>query len=397
MPRLTGWRSRRRDRGAVAILVAVMMTSGMVFGFGALTVDVGLLYAERAQLQSAADAAAIAVAKVCALHLPECNGDDMVVESRRYAGWNVKNAAVAVSEICGVVVVPGRSTGHLPIRRCTDTASNLTRCLGDSAEYSEYVEVRVRTDRAGDTTALPPVFAGAVTGTDGITVGACARASWQAIGTVEDALPIVVSDCVTRKAIADHGLQPAPSGGSHRAETNAELTLPFREIGRDGDYFDFCRDPGWKRLPGERPSDATDGFGGEVLNTDCVTDFTIGSVRGLSGVAGGDEEGFWENCFARLVELAEEKTPVPVAVYTLADGDRASIVSVRGFVVTGWHKDDWPTVKPADPEPEDRWDVRPRFAESDCPTEAGSCLFGYFTADPAGGGVAGPSSIRITG
>ncbi|MFI5841091.1 pilus assembly protein TadG-related protein [Catenuloplanes sp. NPDC051500] len=392
MPRLTGRRPRRRDRGAVAVLVAMMMTSGMVFGFGALTVDVGLLYAERAQLQSAADAAAIAVAKVCALHLPECNGDDMVVESRRYAEWNVKNAAVAISEICGKVVRrPGAPTAHLPIRKCTRTETNLTGCLGDESEYSEYIEVRVRTDRPGDSTALPPVFAGAVTGTDGVTVGACARASWRAISTVEDALPIVVSDCVARRALE----QPEPSGGDHRADERAELALPFREIGEDGEYFGFCRDPGWKRLPGERPGDATDGFGGEVLNTGCVTEFTIGTVRSLTGTAGGNEEMFWEHCFARLVELAEEKTPVPVAVYSPADGDRASIVSVRTFVVTGWHKDDWPAVKPAAPKPEDRWDVQPRYA--DCPTEAVSCLFGYFTADPAGGGAAGPSSIRITG
>lgn len=426
MPRLTGRRPRRRDRGAVAVLVSVMVTSGTVFGFGALTVDVGLLYAERTQLQTAADAAAIAVAKVCALRMPECNEDTMLDEGGRYARANVEDEAVEISEVCGRVRSP--ASDRPAIEECSSTATNLTRCLGavpaEDEGGGEYVEVRVRTQRAGDTTALPPVFAGALTGTDGVTVGACARASWQSIGPVENALPVVLSDCVTARAIARHGLQPVPSGSAHRASVRAEIALPFREIGADADWYGFCRDPGWPRQPGERLSDATDGFGGEVSDggsAPCHTSFTTGTVRALAGVAGGDEERFWENCFARLVELQEDRIPVPVAVYRPADDRGAYISSVRGFVITGWHKDDWPGTKPAapsepepedpepedpepeesggtgDPEPEGRWNVPPRSGESYCPTEAGSCLFGYLTADPAGGGAAGPSSIRITG
>ena len=60
-------RSRRRldgERGATAVLFSLLLVP--LLGFAALAVDIGSLYAERARLQVAADAAAIAVAQDCA-------------------------------------------------------------------------------------------------------------------------------------------------------------------------------------------------------------------------------------------------------------------------------------------------------------------------------------------
>jgi hypothetical protein len=51
------------ERGAAGVLVAVMTL--VLIGAGALAVDVGQIYAERAQLQNAADAGALAVAQAC--------------------------------------------------------------------------------------------------------------------------------------------------------------------------------------------------------------------------------------------------------------------------------------------------------------------------------------------
>lgn len=56
-----------REHGAVAVLTAILMI--VLLGFAALAVDGGMLYAKRAQLQSGADAAAIAVAQRCAVSL----------------------------------------------------------------------------------------------------------------------------------------------------------------------------------------------------------------------------------------------------------------------------------------------------------------------------------------
>lgn len=65
MQRLTS-RARRRldgERGATAVVFSLLLVP--MLGFAAIAVDIGALYAERARLQVAADAAALAVAQDC--------------------------------------------------------------------------------------------------------------------------------------------------------------------------------------------------------------------------------------------------------------------------------------------------------------------------------------------
>jgi Flp pilus assembly protein TadG len=52
------------ERGATAVIFALLLVP--LLGFAAIAVDIGSLYADRAELQTAADAAAIAVAQDCA-------------------------------------------------------------------------------------------------------------------------------------------------------------------------------------------------------------------------------------------------------------------------------------------------------------------------------------------
>lgn len=60
MPRM----SSERERGAVSVVVALLMVAFV--GFAAISVDVAATWAERQQLQTGADAAALAVAQDCA-------------------------------------------------------------------------------------------------------------------------------------------------------------------------------------------------------------------------------------------------------------------------------------------------------------------------------------------
>ena len=53
------------ERGAAGVLVAVMLL--VLLGVGAISVDVGQMYAERAELQNAADAGALAGAEICSV------------------------------------------------------------------------------------------------------------------------------------------------------------------------------------------------------------------------------------------------------------------------------------------------------------------------------------------
>jgi len=55
--RLVRLRLRQDERGVIGVLVAVLIGGGVLTGMGALVVDLGQLYQERAELQNGADAA----------------------------------------------------------------------------------------------------------------------------------------------------------------------------------------------------------------------------------------------------------------------------------------------------------------------------------------------------
>ncbi|WP_245821044.1 pilus assembly protein TadG-related protein [Geodermatophilus pulveris] len=77
------------EHGAAAVLLALLMVP--VLGFTAIAVDVGALYAERARLQTAADAAALAVAADCAKGA--CG--DMQATAQELVDANLGDAAAA--------------------------------------------------------------------------------------------------------------------------------------------------------------------------------------------------------------------------------------------------------------------------------------------------------------
>ncbi|MHB1008794.1 MAG: pilus assembly protein TadG-related protein, partial [Propionibacteriaceae bacterium] len=56
-------RRHRRERGAVAVVVAIWMV--VALGFAAISIDVGSIYSDKKQLQNGADAAALAIAESC--------------------------------------------------------------------------------------------------------------------------------------------------------------------------------------------------------------------------------------------------------------------------------------------------------------------------------------------
>jgi Flp pilus assembly protein TadG len=91
MQRLTRpLRSRlTEERGASAVLVALLLVP--MLGFTAIAVDIGAVYAERARLQVAADAAALAVAGDCA----RGNCGDMLATARALVAANDPDVSTA--------------------------------------------------------------------------------------------------------------------------------------------------------------------------------------------------------------------------------------------------------------------------------------------------------------
>lgn len=161
MPRLRAVRRAKPDaeRGAAGVLVAVMMM--VLIGAGAMAVDMGQIYAERAQLQNAADAGAMAAASQC----------------HKAGSCTVSQAKAWAAELSG----PNSNDGATTI---------------DSVDLSVPGQVKVVTStRDGSSGAgfLTKLFASAVN-TPSVTVRAGATASYAPPGGAT-AFPLAFSDC----------------------------------------------------------------------------------------------------------------------------------------------------------------------------------------------------------
>lgn len=195
-------RMRRGDGGGIAVLFSILLAGGVLLGMGALTMDVGRLYAEREELQSGADAAAVAVAELCARDGGAC-GAAPATTAARYADTNARDGVSAVETLCG-------SAGGL--EPCPPQPVNLTACIGDPPAGIGYVEVRTRSLLPGGSTLLPPILSGTLAGNDGYAgsqVRACARAAWGS-PLRGSGLGLTVSVCEWRSATGN-GTSFAPS------------------------------------------------------------------------------------------------------------------------------------------------------------------------------------------
>ena len=135
LTRLVRLRLRQDERGVIGVLVAVLIGGGVLTGMGALVVDVGQLYQERAELQNGADAAALGVAKSCALGActPRCRGQLADTNASSLTGgtprpWSAVRAAWAPAR---------RSTGQL------------TSCPPPPSAGTNFVEVYTSTLTGG--------------------------------------------------------------------------------------------------------------------------------------------------------------------------------------------------------------------------------------------------------
>jgi Flp pilus assembly protein TadG len=144
------------ERGGTAVLVGLLMVP--LIGCLAIALDVGALYAERAQLQNGADAAALAVARNCA-STGSCAGSAAIAQT--FADANANDAAAAVD---GVTFPTARSA-----RVVTST-------------------------RADGTNVIRHPFA-SIIGIDSSTVRAEATAEWGSPRASELVLPLAVSLC----------------------------------------------------------------------------------------------------------------------------------------------------------------------------------------------------------
>ncbi len=305
------------DRGAAMTLVGILLAGGVLLGVAALVVDVGQLYAEREELVSGADAAAMAVALDCAMDRPGCQQTAAEATAKAYADRNARDGAAGVLEVCG-----DDRQGRL--NPCTGTvAGNLTDCIGEPPTTAAYVEVRLRTEMPDGATLFPPTFAATfVNGYEGTEVQACARVAW---GAPAGGLAVTLSACEW-DAATQGGTRYPPAGAADDVLAEYEVTITF------------VNTTGTGAACGAGPSgfDAPGGFGwlNDGAVADCQTEIADSTYPGRPG---NNVTGV---CQTTLEQLRANRTVVPIPVFIDVTGGGANTVytlhDVAGFVVTGY-------------------------------------------------------------
>lgn len=251
------------DDGATAVLVAILAI--VLFGMGAMVVDVGSLWSERRQLQNGADAGALAIAQTCAV------GTCDSTLAPGYADSNSNDNASNVQEVCG------SSSSALPV--CTDPPIPTPPGVG-------WVMVRTQTGDDNGSGIVPPILAKAlVPGYNGSTVHAYAVANWGAPAGIAGGLPLTFSECEWQAATAS-GASYAPAPPYPTAADGTTI-YPTDSSGNSLERVIYFHDTTLAGFCNAGPSgaDLSGGFGWLQPDTTCAATTTDGWFDDKTGAA----------------------------------------------------------------------------------------------------------------
>ena len=304
-----------RDEGSIAIIAAICMVA--LLGIMTIVVDVGMLYAERRQLQNGADAGALAVALDCAKG--NCAGTGSALgTARTEANANANDGASAVSTVCGT------ANG---LSACNPAAPQAAwDCPQLPAAYvgAKYVLVRTQTLSNGSG-VIPPFFARVISpGYTGTTVKACARASY---GAPSSASTIAVTESLCEwNAATNNGTTYAPAPPyPPNPSSSVERIIYLHTTSKAGS----CpAGPSGSDLPG--------GFG--FLNDPTGTCQVVVSTTGTYGDKTGAAVS--QACKAAISADQAAKSIVYLPIYNSVTGNGTNgVYTLRGFaafVITGY-------------------------------------------------------------
>lgn len=235
-PRLTDSepRTMRRlkdDDGAVAVVVAVLMVVGMLFA--AIVIDVGAVYSERRQLQNGADAAALALARECALAPADTTcvaTPERIATALHYLNANANDGTANLAGIDIEQFAGGRSTS---------SAGSI---------FAVTVEGATRQTDGGD--AVPHTFASFV-GVDGATLDAKATAAWGAPSAADIILPIAFHECVFNMSGESQLIRYDQAGETECDPAQPELPGAFAWLATDGSTCGAYIDSTAAQTPGQ--------------------------------------------------------------------------------------------------------------------------------------------------
>lgn len=305
------------ERGASSVIVAFMLVA--LLGFTALAVDVGAMYAEKAQLQNGADATALAIAGECAKGI-DC-ATAMADEDNRLADGNAND----------------NSSGTFSVTQPTANS----------------VRVETNAQEAGSTDDSFSLFFARVLGHDTAVIHAAAEASW---GTPSEAntLPWTISECVFKQF-----LSPSQLAEFNSTKTFTGDPVPTRIL--------FRYDQNVPTFPGcaEQNGYAPGGFGWLDTDSGCSTDIDVANSE-VGSNPGNDLPNVCKD-----IPTTIKDAPVLIPVFTTAtqNGQKTTyeLAGFLAFRVTGFKFGGGPGLTDLDP------------LAPDC--NGGNCrgIQGYFT------------------
>jgi hypothetical protein len=294
-------------------------------------VDVGQLYAEREELQSAADAAAVAVAVDCLRgRETDCRNAS---EAQHYANLNSRDGVSQVYEVCGSDRLDWLPACAAP------TADNLTACLAGNPENTRgWVRVSTRTERptsdASTRFILPPVFAETLSGTNrGTTVGACSRVAW---GAPDVAFALTVCENLYNDATDDgQDLAPAPPASPASSD---EQRLRVRS---DGSYTGRCSNTdSTSYTDGRWPLHSDFGWEDRDFGDTCLVDMSQpgdpSRLPDTTQLLPDAPPQTPDKCYEGLQDARDSKRPLAILVIRQILPDWFEVRGLAAFVVTSY-------------------------------------------------------------
>ncbi len=198
------------ERGAAAIMVAILLGSGFLILSVGLVIDGGRLYLERRVLQTNADTVAVSVAQACASK--ELNPALTVAADCQNPPSNIATA-MGLTTSARVPNEPQQSEAYLACGTTATFTTCPTTSIGNydckspvdsvsGSTFAHAVRVYTRTTEAGATggTALYPVFAPLLQAApNGTRMAACSQTAWvyRSIAKVPNStyMPFAISQC----------------------------------------------------------------------------------------------------------------------------------------------------------------------------------------------------------
>jgi Flp pilus assembly protein TadG len=288
-----------KERGAAAVVVAFTLV--VMLGFAALAVDVGAMYAEKAQLQNGADATALAIAGDCAQGI---------------------NCATAMAD----------ANNRLADDNANDDSSGIFSITQPTANS---VRVETNAQAAGSTDDSFALFFARVLGNDTAVIHASAVASWGS-PSAATTLPWTISQCVFEKYLSPSQLAELNSTGSFTGDPiPTHILLRYDE--NTPDY------------PGCTPQNgyAEGGFGWLDRDTGCTADIDLTE----SEVGNDPGNDFPSECTDIIATLLDEPILIPIFSTASGSGQHATY-ALAGFIafqVTGYKFGGGPSLTNLDP------------------------------------------------